>query len=142
MSAQPEAGWYPMPDGGMRYWDGAAWLDIPAPPTAAAASDSVADGGGAVTTSVGESHSPKVAAEDARARDLAKVSWWLSAAGLFLVPFAFLGLIGGLVARHRDRGSEWKPAVGIGAFSVISWMAIISLMSITGWQIVGAQVVL
>ncbi|NGP08426.1 DUF2510 domain-containing protein [Rhodococcus sp. 14C212] len=28
-SAAP--GWYPSPDGGMRYWDGSRWLDLPAP---------------------------------------------------------------------------------------------------------------
>lgn len=27
------AGWYPSPDGGQRYWDGAAWLGLPAPDT-------------------------------------------------------------------------------------------------------------
>lgn len=26
------SGWYPDPDGRMRYWDGAHWLDLPAPP--------------------------------------------------------------------------------------------------------------
>jgi cytochrome bd-type quinol oxidase subunit 1 len=25
------AGWYPNPDGGQRYWDGTAWLDLPDP---------------------------------------------------------------------------------------------------------------
>ena len=25
------AGWYPVPSGGQRYWDGAKWLDLPAP---------------------------------------------------------------------------------------------------------------
>ncbi|MEE2058391.1 DUF2510 domain-containing protein [Rhodococcus artemisiae] len=25
------AGWYPNPDGGQRYWDGRAWLDLPDP---------------------------------------------------------------------------------------------------------------
>ncbi|ETT25691.1 Protein of unknown function DUF2510 [Rhodococcus rhodochrous ATCC 21198] len=29
-SAAP--GWYPSPDGSMRYWDGSQWLDLPAPP--------------------------------------------------------------------------------------------------------------
>lgn len=28
---QTRPGWYPDPDGGQRYWDGAKWLDIPAP---------------------------------------------------------------------------------------------------------------
>lgn len=26
------AGWYPTPEGGQRYWDGARWLDLSAPP--------------------------------------------------------------------------------------------------------------
>lgn len=30
------AGWYPTPDGGQRYWDGAQWLELPAPDTAVA----------------------------------------------------------------------------------------------------------
>lgn len=30
-NAPVPAGWYPSPDGGQRYWNGSAWLDLPAP---------------------------------------------------------------------------------------------------------------
>ncbi|SNS94754.1 DUF2510 domain-containing protein [Rhodococcoides kyotonense] len=36
MSDEPHAaqpGWYPTPDGGQRYWNGSAWLDLPNPAT-------------------------------------------------------------------------------------------------------------
>jgi len=33
------AGWYPDADGRQRYWDGSAWLDLPAPPPLADAED-------------------------------------------------------------------------------------------------------
>ena len=38
-------GWYPTPEGGQRYWDGASWLDIPAPPSTNAGQSSPAAGG-------------------------------------------------------------------------------------------------
>ncbi|MEI5584304.1 MULTISPECIES: DUF2510 domain-containing protein [unclassified Agromyces] len=34
-------GWYPTPDGGQRYWDGARWLDLPDPAAARATTDAV-----------------------------------------------------------------------------------------------------
>lgn len=34
-TSQPEAGWYPTPEGSQRYWDGSRWLDLPEPSAAA-----------------------------------------------------------------------------------------------------------
>jgi hypothetical protein len=65
---------------------------------------------------------------EGRLMKLAKISWWVSVVGLFLLPAAFVAVAGGLIARHRDPQCEWQPAVGLGALGVAASLAVISLL--------------
>lgn len=61
------AGWYPTPNSGQRYWDGAQWLELPQPETVAAEAPSV--------TPLHEGSPPR-----GRSR-----KWWLAVAAVIAV---------------------------------------------------------